>query len=74
MQEEELEIEVEHPLKKIAGAIEAATETKLTAKGYAALVFYNHFLLAPTMIEKGDLKGSETVGLMPRFDSWDSEV
>jgi hypothetical protein len=52
VQEEELEIEVEHPLKKIAGAIEAATETKLTAKGYAALVFYNHFLLAPTMIER----------------------
>jgi hypothetical protein len=69
-----VDVEEEHPLKRIATAIETTTNTKLDSKGYAALLFYNHFLLLPSMIEKGNLKGATTVGLMPRFDTWDGEV
>ena len=74
VQEDEVEVKVEHPLTKIAGRIETIIDAKLDAKGYAVLLFYNHFLLTPTTVEKGSLNGTKTVGLMPRFDSWDGEV
>ena len=69
-----MDVEVEHPLKNFATAIETDIGAKLTAEGVGTLLFFNHYLLTPNQIEKGGLKGATKVGLMPRFDRWDGAV